>query len=106
MTLEAPYASSARATRIDGDERASCKLQFRDDLEEATTKLVARNERVMDDGRTDAAVLIVVQVAPADSDCRHVDEGLLRPAFAQIEWDDPHIPGAVKENRVVHGFTS
>jgi hypothetical protein len=43
----------------------------------------------MDDGRADAAVLVVVQVAPADSDCRHVDEGLVRPAFAQIEWGGP-----------------
>jgi hypothetical protein len=106
VTLEAPFASSASAVRIDG-ERTSPEPEFRDVLDEVTTKLVARNERVMDDGRGDAAVLIVVQVAPADSDCRHVDEDLVRPAFAQIEWGDPDIPGAVKENRVVHrGFCS
>jgi hypothetical protein len=47
VTLKAPFASSARAVRIDGNERAPCKPEFRDVLDKATTKLVARNERVM-----------------------------------------------------------
>ena len=104
MALKAPFASSARAIRIDGDERASCKLEFRDVLDEATTKLVARNERFMDDGRADAAVLVVVQVAPADSDCRHVDEGLARLAFAQIEWGDPPSLAQCKRTASIMGL--
>lgn len=38
----------------------------------------------MDDGRPDAPVLVAVQVAPADSNRRESDEGLVGTALAQI----------------------
>ena len=91
MTLKAPFASSAKAIRIDGDERAPCKSELRYIFAEAAPKLMARNERLMDDGGPDAAVLVVVQVAPADSDRRDLDQSLVGPAFAWIDWRDPDI---------------
>jgi hypothetical protein len=53
------------------------------------------NERLMDDGGADAAVLVVVQVAPAYPSRRDVDEGLVGD-----------IPGPVHENGLVHGAFS
>jgi hypothetical protein len=60
---------------------------------------MARNEWLMDDGGPDAAVLVVVQVAPADSNRRDLDEGLVEPAFAEIDWRDPDIGVAPARRR-------
>jgi hypothetical protein len=74
VTPQTPFASPARAVRIDGDERAPLESQFRQVLAEAAAKLMTRSEGLMDDGRPDAAILVVVQVAPAYSNRRYVDE--------------------------------
>jgi hypothetical protein len=51
----------------------------------------------MDDGRADAVVNAVAQIAPAESHCRDVDQDLVRTAFPQIESGDPCI--AVRARR-------
>ena len=55
------------------------------------------NERLTDDGGADAAILVVVQVAPAYPNRRDVDEGLVGPAFAQIDRSDADIPRSGKK---------
>ena len=42
------------------------------------------NERLTNDGGADAAILVVVQVAPAYSKGRDIDEDLVGPAFALL----------------------
>lgn len=74
-----------------------CRVRLR-----APTKLVTGNERLTDDGGADAAVLIVVQVAPAYPNRRDVDEGLVGPAVTQIDRRDPDIPRSVEDDRLVH----
>ena len=83
VTLEAPFASSARSIWIDSNERASPKPKSWNVLAEAAAKFMAWNERLMDYGRADATVPIVVQVAPAYSNRRYLDEGLVRPKHAR-----------------------
>ena len=53
---------------------------------------------------------VVAALRPPDPHCppaypnrRDVDEGLVGPAFAQIDRSDADIPGPVHENGLVHG---
>ena len=60
------------------------------------------NERLTDHGGADAAILVVVQVAPAYSNRRYLDERLAGTSIAQIDRSDADIPRSVEEDRFIH----
>lgn len=81
MARTTPLAMPAGLGRIDSDKLVAPQAAILDAVAEAAAKLVAGHEWRLDDGRADAAVLVVVKVAAADANRGDVDEDLVLAPF-------------------------
>ena len=103
MTLEAPFAMAAGAVGVDGDQSAALEPEFGKIFTEIAAELVARHEAVADLRRSDAAVLVIVQIAAADPNRGDIDQRLARSSLAQGVRPDPDIPDPVQKDGLAHG---
>ena len=102
MALTAPLAMSAGLVRIDCDELTAPQAELLDVVAEIAAELVAGHERRLDDGRADAAVLVVVQIAAADADRGDVDQDLAFAPLPQIKWRHANIARSTNEKGPAH----
>ena len=95
-------AMAAGLIGIDGDERPAPKPLILEILRQPAREFMTGDERLGDDGRADATVLVVVQVAPAQSNGRDVDEGLAGAGFAQIVGQNTGVTRGAQEEGSGH----
>jgi hypothetical protein len=63
---------------------------------------VPRHERLLDQGLTDPAILVVVQVTAAQPDGRDLEKNLAGTTFSQIERGDARVASAVQVKGAGH----
>jgi hypothetical protein len=97
MALAAPIAVATGLVRIDRDQGALRETEFGDVVAEIAPEFMARDERLEYLSAADAAVLVIVEIAPTEADGGHVQQCLARGALAEIEAGNPGVVRAVQE---------
>ena len=99
FALAAPFAAPARNVGVDRDQRAPRKPEFRNVLAKIAAELVARNERLGDDKRTDAAILKIMEIAAANTGRRDFDERFAQFPLARRDRAHTGVVNSIQENR-------
>ena len=97
--LAAPFAAPARNVGVNRDQRAPRETAFRHVFAKIAAKFVARNERLDDGKRTDAAILKIMEIAAANTGRRDFDERFAQLPLARRDRAHTRVANSIQENR-------
>jgi hypothetical protein len=97
MSGPAMLATTTSTVWVHGDERAARKPLVLEILRQPPPELVARDERLVDRRRPDPSILVVMEIAAAQTYGGDIKKRLAGPAFPEVVGRHASVPRRMDE---------
>src|SRR5215207_3323342 len=103
VSRPAMLATAASMVGVDSDERAARQPAILEILGQPTSELVSGNEWLINCRSPNPPVLVVVEIAAAEPNCRDIEKRLAGPAFPKIVRGHAGVPRRMNKECSRHG---